>query len=433
MAEGQTPIEVTITSSGSGDTLAVLSLEPQTLVEQVSQQLARYTGDHWRVYRLLHGDKTLQPQDSLSSLGSFESLILVAVALPYLRIPCGFEVLSAAALPSHDLLLVTKGNITSIKDEDIKALGEDSEFYVFWFWRLKKSDRWSFETATLLARTSPLNDSKDLLECAKEPVNRYAWTKEEIEEQKRTGAIKLGKHVIEGAHLFLRVHDESLAVFAWNQSDVFGGGALIDSLELDTGKVSRVCGAYDIWDVASAPDGRFFWISCYDGVAVNTLDTGKVTETATATRRESRILSNTVMIGYHLAYDASLKVLIASSSKHSDSPCVFIISPPEEGSLKELKMIPRAEVVDSLRPPADDRTPGDRSAPWDSVKIPISANKKAQDRKGFYADKGCVTYVHEDEVCTTDLFKGTTECLPCSAPIKYMVRCDDLLVIFTEA
>lgn len=26
-------------------------------------------------------------------------------------------------------------------------------------------------------------------------------------------------------------------------------------------------GAYDIWDVASAPDGRFFWISCYDGVA----------------------------------------------------------------------------------------------------------------------------------------------------------------------
>ena len=38
-----------------------------------------------KVYRLLHGDKTLQPQDSLSSLGSFESLILVAVALPYLR------------------------------------------------------------------------------------------------------------------------------------------------------------------------------------------------------------------------------------------------------------------------------------------------------------------------------------------------------------
>ena len=38
-----------------------------------------------KVYRLLHGDKTLQPQDPLSSLGSFESLILVAVALPYLR------------------------------------------------------------------------------------------------------------------------------------------------------------------------------------------------------------------------------------------------------------------------------------------------------------------------------------------------------------
>jgi len=431
MAEGRTPIEVTITSSGSGDTLAVLSLEPQTLVEQVSQQLAQHSGDRWRVYRLLHGDKTLQPQDPLSSLGSLSSLSLIAVALPYLRIPCSFEVVSAAALPSHDLLLVTKGNITSIKDEDIKALGEDSEFYVFWFWRLKKSDRWSFETATLLARTCPLTDSKYLLECAKEPDKEYVWTKEEIEELKRTGVVKLGKRIAESAHLFLRVHDESLAVFAWNQSDYFGGCALIDSLELDTGKVSRVSRAYDIWDVATAPDGRFFWISCYDGTAVNTLDTGKITETAT--RFESRILSNTVMIGNHLAYDASLKVLVASSNKHSDSPCVFVISPPEEGSLKELKMMPGAEVVDSLRPPRDDHTPGDRSAPWDTVKIPISANKKAQVAKGFYAEKGCVTYVHEDEVCTTDLFKGTTECLPCSAPIKYMVRCDDLLVIFTAA
>eukprot|EP00435_Cladocopium_sp_Y103_P031216 s1274_g7.t2 len=356
-------LSLSILSSGSGDVLAVLSVEASLQVEQVQKQLAEATKDYWRAYQLLHGARALQPSEHLVDIfgeGTLEAT-LVAVKQPLLRISCPCEVQSAGFLPeSRDLLLVTKGNITGLKDDEVKVLGDDVNCPVFWFWRLRSSDAWSLEKATLLARTWPLTDNKILQQVWEEEkdaeIEAYSpWSKEEVEEQKRSGIIKLSAKITDCAHVFMRVHDESYAVFSWNQSDYFGGCGILDRLELETGKVSRLGGLYDAWDITTDPlSGQCFYTSCYDGTDVHRL-AATVTEPSTA--RNTQILSQTVGLRFNLCYDASLKVLAATGRPFppDDSACCFWLAPPGQGS--GVMKMKGAEMAESIRPDGDETWP----------------------------------------------------------------------------
>ncbi|CAK9088899.1 unnamed protein product [Durusdinium trenchii] len=195
-----------------------------------------------------------------------------------LKIPCNLDVLAAAFIPnSDDLLMVTKGNITAVKDEEIPALGDNDPTGILWFWRLFRAEQWSFLSASLVARRSPCLSNNALMELwaeekDKEEFESYSpWTKEEVEEQKRTGIIKWGKKFVDQAGLYLRIHDESHAVFTWNQSDILGGCGNVDRLDLATGEVTNRGRIWDAWDVTTDSSGRIFYTSCYDGTDVHLL------------------------------------------------------------------------------------------------------------------------------------------------------------------
>lgn len=426
-------LSLSILSSGSGDVLAALSVEASLQVEQVQKQLAEATTDYWRAYQLLHGARALQPSERLADIfGEALEGTLVAVKQPLLRISCPCEVLSAGFLPeSQDLLLVTKGNITSFKDDEVKVLGDDVDSPVFWFWRLRSSDAWSLEKATLLARTWPLASNKLLQQVWEEEkdaeIENYSpWSKEEVEEQKRSGIIKLSAKITDSAAIFMRVHDESYAVFSWNQSDYFGGCGFLERLELETGKVSRLGGLWDAWDIATDPSGQCFYTSCYDGTDVHRI---AATVTEPSTERNTQILSQAVGLKFHLCYDASLKVLVASGG---EGGC-FLLAPPGQGS--GVMKMKGAEVAQSIRPDNDDHTPGDKTSPWETVKMPLPEKKSVDDVRGFYADNGCLTFVDKEtgQVCMVDLFKGTSELIPSDSPVQYVARCGELLAIFTAS
>ncbi|CAK9094838.1 unnamed protein product [Durusdinium trenchii] len=364
-----------ITSSGSGEVLALLELDRAILVEQVLKDLARSTEAPFRAYTLLHNDRPLLPTECLRDIFEGDEATLTAVALPMLKIPCNLDVLAAAFIPnSDDLLMVTKGNITAVKDEEIPALGDNDPTGILWFWRLFRAEQWSFLSASLVARRSPCLSNNALMELwaeekDKEEFESYSpWTKEEVEEQKRTGIIKWGKKFVDQAGLYLRIHDESHAVFTWNQSDILGGCGNVDRLDLATGEVTNLGRIWDAWDVTTDSSGRIFYTSCYDGTDVHLLKDTTLLQPSSEKPTPTFIVSQTVGLGFNLCFDATLKVLVTSSRDGA----FFVISPPGEGRLDVGEGLP------SIRPPGDDHTPGDKTAPWDTVKIlePVTWQKE---------------------------------------------------------
>ena len=428
-------LKLTILSSGSGDLLASLVLERAQLVEEALEELTK-RGSPFRAYTLLHGDRALLPRERLGEIfGEVEEVTLTAVALPMLRIPCSFDVIAASFIPkTEDLLLVTKGNILDLKDEEVPVLGDDVPNAIFWFWRLFQAEQWSFASASLLARRSICVAENALVELwEREKDSRYCpWTKEEVEEQKRSGIVKWGKNMRDSAHLYLRVHDESHAVFTWNQSDFLGGCGIMDRLDLATGQVTPLGKIWDAWDVATDPEtGRLFYTSCYDGTDVHLLKDVSVSSPRPPSAAhptqptETFILSQTVGLGYSLCYDSSLKALVSSSSAKD----FFIISPP--GAHFEGEQLPSIRAA--LQ---NDYTPGDKSAPWDTVRISGAESRVASKKCGFHANEGCVTYVDsnaQEQLCKTSLLDGTTECTTFSEPIQFVACLGDFCAVFTRA
>ncbi|CAK9088901.1 unnamed protein product [Durusdinium trenchii] len=325
-----------------------------------------------------------------------------------LKIPCNLDVLAAAFIPnSDDLLMVTKGNITAVKDEEIPALGDNDPTGILWFWRLFRAEQWSFLSASLVARRSPCLSNNALMELwaeekDKEEFESYSpWTKEEVEEQKRTGIIKWGKKFVDQAGLYLRIHDESHAV-------------------TNRGRI------WDAWDVTTDSSGRIFYTSCYDGTDVHLLKDTTLLQPSSEKPTPTFIVSQTVGLGFNLCFDATLKVLVTSSRDGA----FFVISPPGEGRLDVGEGLP------SIRPPGDDHTPGDKTAPWDTVKILEPDGRKASTGHGFYAHGGRITFVDanaQEQLCTTNLLDGKTECSTFAEPINYVTCSGDFCAVFTRA
>eukprot|EP00913_Durusdinium_trenchii_P033321 g31195.t1 len=290
-----------ITSSGSGEVLALLELDRAILVEQVLKDLARSTEAPFRAYTLLHNDRPLLPTECLRDIFEGDEATLTAVALPMLR--------------------------SSDKCE-IPALGDNDPTGILWFWRLFRAEQWSFLSASLVARRSPCLSNNALMELwaeekDKEEFESYSpWTKEE--EQKRTGIIKWGKKFVDQAGLYLRIHDESHAVFTWNQSDILGGCGNVDRLDLATGEVTNLGRIWDAWDVTTDSSGRIFYTSCYDGTDVHLLKDTTLLQPSSEKPTPTFIVSQTVGLGFNLCFDATLKVLVTSSRDGA----FFVISPP---------------------------------------------------------------------------------------------------------
>ncbi|CAJ1431676.1 unnamed protein product [Effrenium voratum] len=384
---------LTITNVASGEVMAVLSERPSS-VKEAALQLANELGTPHQAFKLLSSTGAVLEESALIEEGT---AALQAARLPLLRISVRCRVMSMQFIPgeSQDLLLVTLGNLKP-QEEKLDVLGaDDGPESSMWFWRLF-GPSYCPSKAQLIARKM----------CARTGWRDGLPPGKEVEE---TGNVMWPNKFNGYVDTFMSVHDESFAVFSWNQNDYLGGCANLEQLNLKTGEVTWLTSGWDCWDMTTDEAGTLFYISCYDGTDIHRIQDARVQQPATE-RTETQIVSQAEGLGFVLGYDASLKVLIISSR----DTFFYAVGAPSEG-LEKLCAIPGAERVPSMRPPADDHTPGDRTRPWETVKIPSPENRLVETKGGFYCNNGCVTFVDQEKrLRTANLFDGKIETLPLS-------------------
>lgn len=322
---------------------------------------------------------------------------LSVLKLPRLCIRCPCQVLSAAVLPCQDLLLVCAGSITSTKDDHLPVVGKDEgKRSPIWIWRAKAAEGWSLDSATLLARTWPVLNMAELQALFESAEDRAdILTDAEIEEYERTRTADFWPSKWKAwLHTSVAVYSDEFAALAWNQSDYLGGCGVIQRLNLQTGEILRWGSFYDLWDIVAEPKtGKLILSTCYDGTDLVALgDECDLTNAAPQAdmRPNACIKSQTVGLGYSLTHDSALGVLVASGQDAH----FFVVGPADAPGLQFAKTAPGAAVVDSMRPPRDDHTPGDRTQPWESVKIPSPDGDKVDyTMSAFHCLNGVVTYL----------------------------------------
>eukprot|EP00439_Symbiodinium_sp_Y106_P063385 s2891_g9.t2 len=391
-----------IFSSSTGDLITDASLSAASTLQELGPQVSAAMGvSPWTELRFLHGSRVLEKTEVLGSLEPGAAEVQLSVLkLPRLcfRLPC--NVLSAAALPCHDLLLVCTGSITSTKDDHLTVVGKDEGLRSpIWIWRAKAAEGWSLDSATLLARTWPVTSMATLQALFESADRSDILTDSEIEEYRRTGTANFWPSKWKDMlHMSIAVYSDKFAALAWNQTDYLGGCGVIQRLNLQTGEILRWGAFYDLWDIVAEPNtGKLFLSTCYDGQDIVALgDECDLTnaEAQADMRPKGCIKSQAVGIGCSLTHDSALGVLVASGQDAS----FFVVGPADTPGLQFAKTAPGAAVVDSIRPPGDDHMPGDKTQPWESVSIPSPDGDKVDyAMSAFHCLNGVVTYLAKDK------------------------------------
>jgi len=214
------------------------------------------------VYKLAVGDRVLDPGSHVRDLEHLSVTELQAhvhtigsIVLP--------GVTGAAELPeSGDIIVASEGDITSGGGGRREALGpDDGQSSYMWLWRLKKSQGYALEHATLLTRrqsysTEELhkhwNDCVSTLQAGEKPESMFmAFSKAMIEEFGEEPPEVLPYSKVLKMYTFAHAHSEKYVLLAWNKSSALGSIGLVDRLDTETGDVECVARISDIWKAVS--------------------------------------------------------------------------------------------------------------------------------------------------------------------------------------
>ena len=398
MAVSVDMLNLKIFNSSTGDLITVVSLSAASKLAELCKEVTAAMGaSPWTDLRFLYGSRVVEKTEVLGSLepGTTE-LQLSVLKLPRLCFHCACDVLAAAPLPCEDLLLACTGNITSTEDDQVRVVGNDEGVRSpIWIWRAKAADGWSLHSATLLVRTWPVT-SMSLLQDTLETFSDRSEILEafEVVEFNRTGTWDFWpskwKHYL---HMSIAVYSDEFAALAWNQNDYLGGEGVIQRLNLQTGELVRWATNYDLNDIVAEPEtGKLFLTTCYDGADIVALgDECDLTNAAAHTdmRPNAYIKSQAIGLGGSLSHDSALGVLVASGQDAS----FFVVGPADAPGLQLAKLAPGATAVDSIRPPGHDHTPGDKTQPWESVRIPSPDGDEDCALSNLHCVNGVVTYL----------------------------------------
>ena len=446
MAASVDMLTLKIFNASTGDLIVVVSRSAASKLQELGPEVTAAMGaPPWTDLRFLSGSRVVEKTEVLGSLepGATE-LQLSVLKLPRLCLRCPCDVLAAAALPCQDLLLACTGNITSSKDDQVPVVGNDGGLRSpIWIWRVQAADGWSLDSASLLARTFPVT-SREYFQVFLEQWSDRSEILEphEILELTRTGTAdfwpeKWNQYL----HMSIAVYSDEFAALAWNQTDYLGGEGVIQRLNLQTGEILRWAATHDINDIVAEPKtGKLFLTTCYDGDDILALrDECDLTNAAAQAdmRTNAYIKSQAVGLGSSLSHDSALGVLVATSHDAS----FFVVGPADAPGLQYAKTAPGATVVDSIRP-GEDATPGDKTQPWESIRIPLPDGD--EDDEGCALSKlhclnGVVTYlVGKKELRISKIFGMSSagkEVISCGEDEwiqTFVVMPNDMIVLFTQ-
>lgn len=221
----------------------------------------------------------------------------------------------------------------------------------------------------LLARLLDCNYT-DMRECwnhARNSGDCDPWTTIEVEAGDEHG-IPYPSKLQGSSRASVCGHNDQFVVMGWNANQYFSVGGHIDRLDVESGEIMPLASVPDIWGVATDPrDGRIFCVTCYDGIDLLLMQGSSVLEPNRGSGVQPLILAQAGgYLGWGVAFDVALGAVVSRSHRNG---CFYVISPQENEMLSQLCSLEGAVVVDALRPPADDCTPGDRSQPWVCLQI----------------------------------------------------------------
>mmetsp|Transcript_22336 Transcript_22336/g.56905 ORF Transcript_22336/g.56905 Transcript_22336/m.56905 type:complete len:490 (-) Transcript_22336:134-1603(-) len=440
--EGELFLRVT---TFSGTELAAFTAIAESTIFQATRRVAELAAGHpGQVYELIMGSEVLDGTQCLAeALGQTKGTVeLQAVAQPaviLLGIP---GVLAGTQLPtSGDVIIATAGHLGI--PAPVQAKGHEDSAPEIWLWRLTKSSSWRVQDAELLSRVSSVSPAelkktwdfeKTAFEKAraqkqaelgvggrgvgKEDLKGFdyeTYSYEELQADQDDGCNKFPERAKARAP-FLHTHDDRAVLLAWNRSDWFGGIGLIKRLDPSTGDLVDVARISDLWAVTTDPsDGSLFCTTCYDGFCVQKLAGAIIWDAMPPDGRQTwQILAQPLTrCHYGLAFDRTFGALVLP---HREAETFAVLCPQGSDAFLRIAALEGVTVVEALRPPEDDRTPGDRSSPWQLAVVRAPGGAAGQLHTGsIQADGGYVTFLKLHE-CQDDLGENLAQDL-CRIPL----------------
>lgn len=424
MACGQ--VELTITGM-AGEVLANFTAAGTSTVAEVACRLAELApGPSSLLYRLIKGTDVLADESTIQDAVGVGKVVLRACALPVLSLPLP-GVSGVATLPgSGDYILAATGDLGTGYTGGAQGTDEGADCPL-WLWRLRSETGWAPEEAVLLTRRRCCTHEelqkvwvgcRDILQ--KQGRIEQPYEKDELADET---AIPYPRKLRERFRAYLHAHDDRYVLVAWNQSDYIGGCGYVDRLDLETLEIVRMARIHDLWGVTTDPrDGTIFGVTCYDGtdvmqIAGCTVYAPDPDPVATIMAGAHRILAQPINppMEYGMAFVPALGGLVVFGRTDG---VLLLICPPDSPGLRQAQGLEGAEITESLRPPADDRTPGDRSSPWVCVRLRRNfkvASKLKSGLTNLYATASGsrITFIEADgqDICGLDLLddSGTVE------------------------